>query len=203
MATRADIIDYHRLNHLATSAAQPTKRVEESATAAGLTPVAIDGTGKAAVHAWADPAALAQAAAGARGRHRVTLLSPFDSLVWDRKRTLRMFGFEHSLEAYVPKPKRVHGYFTMPLLAGGRLVGRADPVRRGKTLVARQLSLETPSRRRAYGPGATGGRRLGRLFLGRGRAGRVPASGGPPARRAGLTRTGARCGVCGQCLDTS
>jgi uncharacterized protein len=145
VATRADIIDYHRLNHLSTTAAQPTKRVGESALAAGLTPVAIDGTGAAAVHAWADPAALAQAAANARGRHRVTLLSPFDSLVWDRKRTLRMFGFEHSLEAYVPKPKRIHGYFSMPLLAGGRLVGRADPVRRGKTLIARQLSLETPS----------------------------------------------------------
>ena len=80
---------------------------------------------------------------GPRGRHRAVLLSPFDSLVWDRKRTLRMFGFEHSLEAYVPKPKRVHGYFAMPLLAGGRLVGRADPVRRGTTLVARQLSLDT------------------------------------------------------------
>jgi uncharacterized protein YcaQ len=145
VATRADIIDYHRLNHLSTTAARPTKRVEESALAAGLTPVAIDGTGAAAVHAWADPAALAQAAASARGRHRVTLLSPFDSLVWDRKRTMRMFGFEHSLEAYVPKPKRIHGYFSMPLLAAGRLVGRADPVRRGKTLVARQLSLETPS----------------------------------------------------------
>jgi uncharacterized protein YcaQ len=54
-----------------------------------------------------------------------------------------MFGFEHSLEAYVPKPKRIHGYFTMPLLAGGRLVGRVDPVRRGAALVARQLSLDT------------------------------------------------------------
>jgi uncharacterized protein YcaQ len=90
---------------------------------------------------WADPAALAQAAAGARGRHRVTLLSPFDSLLWDRRRTRRMFGFDHSLEAYVPKAKRVHGYFAMPLLAGGRLVGRVDPVREGQTLVARQLSL--------------------------------------------------------------
>jgi uncharacterized protein len=145
VATRADIIDYHRLNHLSTSASGPTGRVEESALAAGLVPAAVDGTGRTAVPAWADPAALAQAAASARGRHRVTLLSPFDSLVWDRKRTLRMFGFEHSLEAYVPRPKRVHGYFSMPLLAGGRLVGRADPVRRGKTLVARQLSLETPS----------------------------------------------------------
>jgi uncharacterized protein len=145
VATRADIIDYHRLNELTTADAKPTQRVEESALAAGLTPVAIDGAGRAPVPAWADKAALACAAAGARGRHRVTLLSPFDSLVWDRKRTLRMFGFEHSLEAYVPRPKRVHGYFAMPLLAGGRLVGRADPVRRGKTLVARQLSLDTPS----------------------------------------------------------
>jgi uncharacterized protein len=145
VATRADIIDYHRLNYLSTSAARPTGRVEESALAAGLTPVAMDGARGPAVQAWADPAALALASANARGRHRVTLLSPFDSLVWDRKRTLRMFSFEHSLEAYVPRPKRVHGYFSMPLLAGGRLVGRADPVRRGKTLVARQLSLETPS----------------------------------------------------------
>ena len=90
---------------------------------------------------WADPVALAQASAGAGGRHRVTLLSPFDSLVWDRKRTRRMFGFDHSLEAYVPRAKRVHGYYAMPLLAGGRLVGRVDPVRQGQTLVARQLSL--------------------------------------------------------------
>ena len=90
---------------------------------------------------WADPAALARANGGAGGRHRVTLLSPFDSLVWDRKRTRRMFGFDHSLEAYVPKAKRVHGYYAMPLLGGGRLAGRVDPVRQGDTLVARQLSL--------------------------------------------------------------
>jgi uncharacterized protein len=92
------------------------------------------------VRGWADPAALAEA--GSRGRNRVTLLSPFDSLVWDRKRTQRMFGFEHSLEAYVPKHKRVHGYFTMPLLADGRLVGRVDPARDGTTLVARRVSLD-------------------------------------------------------------
>jgi uncharacterized protein len=92
------------------------------------------------VTGWADPAALA--GAGSRGRNRVTLLSPFDSLVWDRKRTQRMFGFEHSLEAYVPKHKRVHGYFSMPLLADGRLVGRVDPARDGTTLVARRVSLD-------------------------------------------------------------
>jgi uncharacterized protein len=54
-----------------------------------------------------------------------------------------MFGFDHSLEAYVPKAKRVHGYYAMPLLAGGKLVGRVDPARDGKTLIARHLSLDS------------------------------------------------------------
>ncbi len=75
----------------------------------------------------------------------MTLLSPFDSLIWDRKRTVRVFGFEHSLEAYVPKHKRIHGYYTMPLLAGGRLAGRVDPAREGTTLIARKVSLERGS----------------------------------------------------------
>ncbi|HCU91941.1 MAG TPA: cytoplasmic protein [Actinobacteria bacterium] len=145
--TRADLIDYHRLRELTSPGTRHADLVDEAARAAGLTAVSIEGGAKAgaATAAWADPAALALAAGGVRGRHRVTLLSPFDSLVWDRKRTRRMFGFDHSLEAYVPRAKRVHGYFAMPLLAGGRLVGRADPVRRGQTLVARQLSLDTPA----------------------------------------------------------
>src|SRR6266571_8112495 len=147
VVTRADLIDFHRLRELTYKGSQYADSAEQAAQAAGLIPVVIDGTGKRAIPGWADPAALA--AAGTRGRHRVTLLSPFDSLVWDRKRTLRMFGFEHALEAYVPRPKRVHGYFAMPLLAGGRLAGRVDPVRRGKTLVARQVSLETPRARQA------------------------------------------------------
>jgi uncharacterized protein len=151
VVTRADLIDYHRLRELTGPADRHADHVDEAAQAAGLTPVTVEasaagGRGNRAASSaiamgWADPAALALADAGARGRHRVTLLSPFDSLVWDRKRTRRMFGFDHSLEAYVPKAKRVHGYFAMPLLAGGRLVGRVDPVRQGQTLVARQLSL--------------------------------------------------------------
>ena len=141
VVTRGDLVDYHRLNFPAIQKGQFTHLVAEAAQAAGLVPVAI-GAG-AVASGWADPAALNQVAD--RGRHRVTLLSPFDSLVWERKRTRRMFGFEHSLEAYVPKHKRVHGYFTMPLLAGGRLVGRVDPARDGKTLVARKVSLERPA----------------------------------------------------------
>jgi uncharacterized protein YcaQ len=143
VVTPADLVDFHRLRDLTHKESQHAERVEEAAQAAGLIPVAIDGVGKRATHGWADPDALA--AAGTRGRHRVTLLSPFDSLIWDRKRTLRMFGFEHALEAYVPRAKRVHGYFAMPLLAGGKLAGRVDPVRQGQTLIARQLSLETPA----------------------------------------------------------
>jgi uncharacterized protein len=140
----ADLVDFYKLNFPSGERGQYTRLIGDAAQAAGLVPVAVAGAGpgkgRAAAAGWADPAALAQVAE--RGRHRVTLLSPFDSLVWDRKRTLRMFGFVHSLEAYVPKHKRVHGYFTMPLLAGGRLAGRVDPARDGKTLVARQVSLE-------------------------------------------------------------
>jgi uncharacterized protein len=141
VVTPADLVEYHRLNHLTSERFQHTRLVADAALAAGLTPVTLAGPA-GTVPGWADPAALAEASSGRRGRHRVTLLSPFDSLIWDRKRTRQMFGFEHSLEAYVPKHKRVHGYFTMPLLAGGRLVGRVDPVREGKTLVARKVSLD-------------------------------------------------------------
>jgi uncharacterized protein YcaQ len=141
VVTRADLIDYHRLRDLTDGKAGHAELAADSALAAGLIPVTIEVAGKP-VPGWADPAALATPP---RGRHRVTLLSPFDSLVWDRKRTRRMFGFEHSLEAYVPKARRVHGYYTMPLLAKGRLLGRVDPVRQGATLVARQLSLDSPA----------------------------------------------------------
>jgi uncharacterized protein len=137
VVTRADLIDYHRLRELTDGRAGHADLAPDSALAAGLTPVTVEVTGKP-VPGWADPAALATPPPG---RARVTLLSPFDSLVWDRRRTRRMFGFEHSLEAYLPKAKRVHGYYAMPLLARGRLLGRVDPVRRGETLVARQLSL--------------------------------------------------------------
>ncbi|GAA0609215.1 winged helix-turn-helix domain-containing protein [Streptomyces crystallinus] len=129
VGTRADIADYHRLKG---------EQVDAVIADSGLVPVTVQGWDKAA---WADPQALATEP---RGRHRTTLLSPFDSLIWDRARTERIFGFSHRLEAYTPKPKRVYGYFAMPLLAGGRLLGRVDPAREGRTLVAKQVSLETP-----------------------------------------------------------
>ncbi|WP_425554699.1 winged helix-turn-helix domain-containing protein, partial [Kitasatospora putterlickiae] len=134
VATRADLLDYHRLRADQLDAVLPDS---------GLVPVQVAGWGPdgSPGAAWADPGALA---AAPRGRHRTTLLSPFDSLIWDRPRTERIFGMLHRLEAYTPKHKRVHGYFAMPLLTGGRLVGRVDPAREGRTLVARQISLDSP-----------------------------------------------------------
>jgi uncharacterized protein len=158
VVTQADLSDYQRVRYSGgelrpDSPEGPVLTAASAAEAAGLVPVQIAaGRTGPMVRAWADPAALrsasqdvagsAASSAMRRGRHRTTLLSPFDSLVWDRKRTLRVFGFEHSLEAYVPQAKRVHGYFTMPLLAGGRLVGRVDPARSGSTLIARKLTMD-------------------------------------------------------------
>lgn len=128
VGTINDLADYYR---------QRVDLVKGAVVDAGLVPVAVRGWDRPA---WADPAALD--ALGARGRHRTALLSPFDSLVWDRTRTNRVFDFEHKLEAYVPKHLRVHGYFTMPLLVGGQLVGRVDPARSGRTLIVRQASVK-------------------------------------------------------------
>ncbi len=147
VVTQADLADYQRVRHNAAGVRADGRMLTAAgaAAAAGLVPVEIGANrGRRAIRGWADPDILHSAGAS-RGRHRTTLLSPFDSLIWDRKRTLRLFGFEHSLEAYLPRDKRVHGYFTMPLLAGGRLVGRVDPARSGATLIARKLTLDRPA----------------------------------------------------------
>ena len=56
-----------------------------------------------------------------------TLLSPFDPLVWDRDRASQLFGFDYKIECYTPAAKRRYGYFSLPILHGGQLIGRLDP----------------------------------------------------------------------------
>jgi uncharacterized protein YcaQ len=128
VGTVADLADYPRISRAQVAKALP---------GTGLVPVRVAGWKD---DAWADPAALS--ALDIRGRHRTTLLSPFDSMIWDRARTRRVFGFSHALEAYKPAAQREHGYFAMPLLSGGRLRGRVDPKRVGATLVAQTVSLD-------------------------------------------------------------
>jgi uncharacterized protein YcaQ len=132
VATASELAEYYRL-------ALPT--VPPLLPDSGLVPVEVQGW---AEPAWADPTALA-ALETPPGRARTTLLSPFDSLVWNRPRTLRIFGFAHVIEAYKPAPTRRYGYFAMPVLTGGKLIGRVDPKREGRTLVARQVALSSSS----------------------------------------------------------
>ena len=144
VGTRGDVVDVHRL----ASRSLPRERVD--ALLADLVDdglvVRVDVEGWGAP-AYADRATLEALAGGSvGGRSRTTLLSPFDSLVWHRGRTSRLFGFDYTMELYVPPDKRVHGYFTMPVLHGGRLVARVDPKRERDALHARQVTFETGAR---------------------------------------------------------
>ncbi len=73
-----------------------------------------------------DLQALERAAARPHTHQGTTLLAPFDSLLWHRARTLRLFGFDYRIEVYTPAPRRRFGYYSLPILSDGRLVGRVD-----------------------------------------------------------------------------
>ncbi len=73
-----------------------------------------------------DLEALARAGRRRAPSRGTTLLAPFDSLLWYRDRAARLFGFDYRIEVYTPGPKRVHGYYTLPILHDGHLIGRVD-----------------------------------------------------------------------------
>ena len=88
--------------------------------------VAVDGWGSPGYVHHTNKALLTKAAAGKLLATHTALLSPFDPVVWDRERAAKLFDFDYRLECYTPEHKRVHGYFVLPILCDGELIGRLD-----------------------------------------------------------------------------
>jgi uncharacterized protein YcaQ len=117
------VVSLDSICHLdAPSKAQIRRLIEARVRRRELVPVALDGAGKQ--EHWARPETLQQGSDDALGL--VHILSPFDPLIIQRKRTHLFFDYEHRFEAYVPKEKRLFGYFALPVLVGDEVVAALD-----------------------------------------------------------------------------
>ena len=113
IGTLSDLADYFRIKN------EPAKAAINDLVDSGeLLPVNVQG--------WNRPAFLHRDARIPRRIETAALLSPFDPVVWERDRALRMFGFHYRIEIYTPAPKRMFGYYTLPLLIDDDIVGRID-----------------------------------------------------------------------------
>ncbi len=131
VGTAKDLADYYRM---------PVVRSRGL-----LNALASDGAlRKVSVEGWREPGYLHPEAKAPRAVRAQALLTPFDSLVWERDRTERIFGFRYRIEIYTPESKREFGYYVLPFLLGDRLVARVDlkADRAGGSLVARAAHVE-------------------------------------------------------------
>lgn len=118
VGTADDLIDYPRLNQRTGVIKDARATVDRLSRQGKLVEVEVEG--------WKKPAYLHPEATLPRRRSGTALLSPFDSLVWFRDRTERLWDFHYRIEIYVPEPKRVYGYYVLPFLLDGDLVARVD-----------------------------------------------------------------------------
>jgi uncharacterized protein len=113
VGTMTDLTDYHRQKN------PPCKPLLDELVEDGkLLPVAVEG--------WSKSAYLHHEAKVPRRVQACALLSPFDPVCWHRDRNERLFGFHYRIEIYTPAPKRIYGYYVLPVLWGDSLVGRLD-----------------------------------------------------------------------------
>ncbi|MFB2597687.1 winged helix-turn-helix domain-containing protein [Herbiconiux sp. P17] len=113
IGTAKDLADYFRLKQVD---AQPA--IDSLVESGELLPVTVPG--------WNRPAWLHRDARLPRRLSAAALLSPFDPVVWERDRALRMFDFHYRIEIYTPQPKRVYGYYVLPVLIDDRIPARVD-----------------------------------------------------------------------------
>jgi uncharacterized protein YcaQ len=117
------VVSLDSICHLdAPSKAQVRRLIEARVRRTELVPVALEGAGKQ--EHWARAETLEEG--GEAASELVHILSPFDPLIIQRKRTHLFFDYEHRFEAYVPREKRVFGYFALPVLAGEAIVAALD-----------------------------------------------------------------------------
>lgn len=131
VATMGDIKDYYRLRpHDAKQA------LAELVEAGAALPALVEG--------WKQPAFLDPGARTPRRLEARALLNPFDPLIWRRERVQRLFGFDYTIEIYVPQDKRIWGYYVLPFLVGQALAARVDlkADRAGDALLVRAAHIE-------------------------------------------------------------